>query len=122
MNQTQKKQKNRIQRKKRIRGKILGTSERPRMSVYRSLNHCHVQLIDDSTGKTVIGMSTLSKEIKGSLEKTGNTDAAKQLGQVVAEKALAMNINQVVFDRNGFLYHGRIKAVADGAREKGLKF
>ena len=117
-----KKQKKRIQRKKRIRKKISGTGECPRMSVYRSLNHCYVQLIDDSDHRTILSMSTLSKELKGVLGKTGNADAAKKLGEMVAEKALEKNIKSVVFDRNGFLYHGRVKALAESAREKGLKF
>ena len=122
MEQKQKKYRSRIQRKSRIRKKILGTGERPRMSVYRSLNHCYVQIIDDTTGRTLLGMSTLSKDLKEALTKTGNIDAAKQLGQKVAERAKDMNISKVVFDRNGFLYHGRVKALADGAREKGLQF
>ncbi|MEI6125388.1 MAG: 50S ribosomal protein L18 [Pseudomonadota bacterium] len=117
-----KKQKNRLQRKKRIRKKILGTCERPRMSIFKSLNHCYVQLIDDTSQKTILGVSTLSKELKSSLDKTGNIDAAKKLGHLVAEKALEKNISRIVFDRNGFLYHGRVKAIAEGAREKGLQF
>lgn len=117
-----KKQKRRIQRKKRIRKKVFGTNECPRMSVYRSLNHCYVQLIDDSSNKTIMGMSTLSRKFTGQFDKTGNVEAAKKLGSLVAEKALEKNIKTVVFDRNGFLYHGRIKAVAEGAREKGLQF
>ena len=112
----------RQQRKKRIRKKVLGTKMRPRLSVYRSLHHCYVQLIDDAGGRTLLGLSTLSKEVRAALQATGNSDAARQLGRKVAEKALAMDIRQVVFDRNGFLYHGRVKAVAEGAREKGLQF
>lgn len=122
MEHTLKKQEKRIQRKKRIRKKIFGTSECPRMSVYRSLNHCYVQLIDDSANRTIMGMSTLSKELKGILDKTGNTDAARKLGELMAGKAIEKNIKTVVFDRNGFLYHGRVKALAEGAREKGLQF
>jgi large subunit ribosomal protein L18 len=118
----QKKEKSRIKRKKRIRGRVTGTSQRPRMSVYRSLKHCYVQLIDDSARKTLLGVSTSSKELKGALDKSGNIDAARKLGNLVAEKALAQQITRVVFDRNGFLYHGRIKAIAEGAREKGLQF
>jgi large subunit ribosomal protein L18 len=117
-----KKQACRAQRKKRIRKKVLGTKARPRLSVYRSLNHCYVQLIDDAEGRTLLGLSTLSKDVKAALQKTGNSDAARHLGRTVAEKAIAMDIRQVVFDRNGFLYHGRVKAVAEGAREKGLQF
>lgn len=122
MEQILKKQKKRIQRKKRIRKKVFGTSERPRMSVYRSLKHCYVQLIDDSVSRTVLLVSTLSKELKGELDKTGNVNAAKKVGELVAQKALEKNIKNVVFDRNGFLYHGRVKAIAEGAREKGLQF
>jgi len=122
VNHLRKKEKNRLQRKKRIRSRVVGTGDCPRMSVYRSLKHCYVQLIDDSTQKTIFGVSTLSKELRGTVEKTGTTDAARKLGQLVAEKALGENIKRVVFDRNGFLYHGRIQAIAEGAREKGLQF
>lgn len=92
------------------------------MTVYRSLKHCYVQLVDDAAGKTLLGCSTRSKELRSTLTKTGTIEAARVLGQFVAEKALARQITQVVFDRNGFLYHGRVKAVAEGAREKGLQF
>jgi large subunit ribosomal protein L18 len=115
------KQKNRSQRKRKIRGNISGSSECPRMSVYRSLNHCYVQLIDDASSKTILSASTLSKELKGKLEKTGNIDAARAVGELLAEKALEANVKKAVFDRNGFLYHGRVKALADGARAKGLE-
>lgn len=114
--------KNRMQRKKRIRKKISGTGERPRMSVYRSLNHCYAQIIDDTTGRTLVGLSTLNTEVKAAAGKTGNIDAARKLGEMIADRALSMNIQRVAFDRNGFLYHGRVKAVAEGAREKGLQF
>ncbi len=117
-----KKQKNRLQRKKRIRKRISGSSTCPRMSIYRSLSHCYVQLIDDFAGKTILSLSTLSKDVKGQFEKTNNVDAAKKLGELLAEKALEKNIKKVVFDRNGFLFHGRVKALADGARGKGLQF
>ena len=92
------------------------------MSVYRSLNHFYAQLIDDRASKTILSVSTLSKELKGKLEKTGNVDAARAVGELLAEKAIETNIKKVVFDRNGFLYHGRVKALADGARAKGLEF
>ncbi len=117
-----KKRKGRIQRKRRIRKQLFGTADRPRMSVYRSLKHCYVQLIDDSAGKTIIGLSTLSSAVSADLKNTGNAEAARKLGELVAEKALESNIRAVVFDRNGFLYHGRVRAVADGARAKGLQF
>lgn len=122
MDKSIKKQKTRTQRKRRIRSNISGNSECPRMSVYRSLNHLYAQLIDDTTSKTILGVSTLSKELKGKLDKTGNVAAARAVGELLAEKALETNIKKVVFDRNGFLYHGRVKALADGARAKGLEF
>ena len=122
MNLQQKKELNKLKRKKRIRRHVFGTSIRPRMTIFKSLNHCCVQLIDDEAQKTIVSASTVSKELKSALSQTGNTEAARKLGQLVAEKALAMNITAVVFDRNGFLYHGRVKALAEGAREKGLQF
>jgi large subunit ribosomal protein L18 len=122
VNLQHKKELNRLKRKKRIRRHVIGTGIRPRMTIFKSLNHCYVQLIDDEAQKTVVAASTVSKELKGSLSQTGNTEAARKLGQFIAEKALAMNITAVVFDRNGFLYHGRVKALAEGAREKGLQF
>ena len=122
MDKSIKKQKNRTQRKRRIRSNITGNSECPRMSVYRSLNHFYAQLIDDTVSKTILSVSTLSKELKGKLDKTGNVAAARAVGELLAEKALETNIKKVVFDRNGFLYHGRVKALADGARAMGLEF
>jgi len=92
------------------------------MTVYRSLKHCYVQLVDDTAGRTLLGYSTKSKELRGNLAKTGTVEAARLLGNLIAEKAIAQQITQVVFDRNGFLYHGRVKALAEGAREKGLQF
>jgi len=112
----------RLQRKKRIRRKVFGTAACPRMSVYRSLRHFYVQLIDDSAGKTVMGLSTTSRELAGKITKAGTIQAARMLGNAVAEKALGQKIARVLFDRNGFLYHGRVKALAEGAREKGLQF
>lgn len=107
----------------KIRKKIRGTAERPRLVVYRSLNHIYAQLVNDDEGKTLLSASTLEK---GILEKVkdikGKIGKSKIVGQVIAEKALQSNIKKVVFDRNGYLYHGRVKAVADGAREKGLEF
>lgn len=107
-------------RQDRIRKKIRGTSERPRLSVFRSLRHFYAQIVDDLAGKTLLGVSTRSKEwdAKGA----GNVEGAKAFGQVVAKKALEKKITQVVFDRSGYIYHGRVKAFADGAREGGLKF
>jgi len=120
--QQEKKNRQRIQRKKRIRKKISGTAVLPRMTVYRSLNHCYVQLVDDQSGRTLLGLSTISGNLRAELATTGNVDAARKLGEAVAERALQLNITKVVFDRNGFLYHGRVKAIADGARAKGLQF
>ncbi|MDO8643528.1 MAG: 50S ribosomal protein L18 [bacterium] len=108
-------------RKSRIRKKISGTSERPRLSVYRSLKNIFVQIIDDHAGKTLVAASTSAKDF-GEKENAGNVKGAKALGQLVAKKALAKGIGQVVFDRGGFLYHGRVKALADGVREGGVKF
>jgi large subunit ribosomal protein L18 len=105
---------------KRIREKMLGTSERPRLNVYRSLNHIYVQLIDDMAGKTVVSAST--KEGKGPKKGTGNVASAKEVGKTIAERAKAKGVNKVVFDRGGYIYHGRIKALADAAREAGLQF
>lgn len=122
MDHIQSKKKKRLQRKKRIRKKVSGTDQRPRMTVFRSLKHCYVQLVDDISCRTLLGLSTLSKEFRGKHAATGDVESARILGALVAEKALGMNIHTVVFDRNGYLYHGRVKALAEGAREKGLKF
>jgi len=112
----------RANRKARIRKKISGTSARPRLSVYRSLKHIYAQVIDDSQGKTLASASTLSAELDGKLVETDKSGAAKLVGELVAQKALAAGVQQVVFDRNGLNYHGRIAAVATGAREGGLQF
>ncbi len=109
------------QRKRlRVRQYIVGTSERPRLNVYRSLNHIYAQIIDDTRGVTLLAASTLESELK-KLGPTGNVKAAKILGQKIAERALNKGINKVVFDRGGYIYHGRIAAVAEGAREAGLE-
>ena len=112
----------RIIRRKRVRNKVLGSTERPRLCVYRSLKHISAQLIDDSKGHTLLALSTLSPELKGKTKKSKSKDAAKTLGKALAEKCMEKGIKQVVFDRNGFLFHGRVKAVAEGAREGGLQF
>lgn len=117
-----KKKRQRLKRKKGIRKDIFGTAECPRMSVYRSLTNCYVQLIDDSAHKTVLGVSTMDKQFCEMSEKKRTVEASKILGAIVAERALGMNIKKIKFDRNGFKYHGRVKAVAEGAREKGLQF
>ena len=111
----------RKRRKLRIRKKVTGTSERPRLSVFRSARHIYVQVIDDVSGRTLAAASTVSKDVREGLE--GNKVAvAKKIGGLIAERCKAQSINKVVFDRNGFLYHGRIKALADAAREGGLDF
>lgn len=112
----------RLHRRERIRKKLSGTTERPRLSVYKSLKHLVAQVIDDSSGRTLAFASTLSKELKGKLGEGDKKHAAKQVGLLVAEKCKAAKIDKVVFDRNGFPYHGRIAAIADGAREGGLQF
>ncbi len=122
MNIAEKRRQSRIKRQTRVRKKVRGTAERPRLSVFRSSRHIYVQLIDDVARKTLVSASTMSKEIAGELKSTGNVEAARAVGKAIAEKAIAQNINKVVFDRNGFLYHGRVKALADAAREAGLSF
>ena len=103
---------------KRIRRKVRGSSERPRLAVYRSLNHIYAQVVDDQLGKTIVSASTTEKELRGSTG--GNIEAAKRIGKAIAERALEKGISSVVFDRGGYLYHGRIKALTDAAREAGL--
>ena len=105
----------------RIRKKILGTSERPRLNVYRSLNHIYVQLIDDLEGKTIVAAHSAEGE-KGQKRTGGNVAAAKTVGKVIAERAKGKGIKKVIFDRGGYIYHGRVKALADAAREAGLEF
>ncbi|MGH9970138.1 MAG: 50S ribosomal protein L18 [Pyrinomonadaceae bacterium] len=103
---------------KRIRRKVRGSTERPRLAVYRSLNHIYAQVIDDYRGQTLVSASTTEKELRGSTG--GNVEAARRVGKAIAERALAKGISNVVFDRGGYLYHGRIKALTDAAREAGL--
>jgi large subunit ribosomal protein L18 len=112
----------RMKRKKRVTSRIQGTSERPRLNVFRSLKHIYAQAIEDATGKTLVSASTLSPELKGNLRYTGNVEAAKKVGELIAKKCLEKGIQQVVFDRNGNLYHGRVKALAEAARSSGLIF
>ena len=111
----------RLKRKSRIRRSLSGTTERPRLTVYKSLKHIYAQVVDDSTGRTLAFASSLSKELKGKDEGDKKSDA-KRVGQLVAEKAKAAKVTRVVFDRKGFPYHGRIAAVAEAAREAGLEF
>lgn len=112
----------RQQRAARIRKKLSGTGERPRLAVYKSNKHIYAQVIDDVSGSTLASASTLSKEIRDQLSEADKTGAARLVGKLVAEKARAANVNMVVFDRNGFPYHGRVAAVAEAAREAGLEF
>ena len=106
----------------RIRNRFSGTAERPRLAVFRSNNHMYAQIIDDTVGNTLVSASTLEKEIKAELNKTNNVDAAAYLGKVIAKRAMDKGISEVVFDRGGFLYHGKIEALAEAAREAGLVF
>ena len=106
----------------RIRNRFSGTAERPRLAVFRSNNHMYAQIIDDTVGNTLVSASTLEKEIKAELEKTNNVDAAAYLGTVVAKRAIEKGIKEVVFDRGGFIYQGKVAALADAAREAGLEF
>ncbi|MCC8138522.1 MAG: 50S ribosomal protein L18 [Clostridiales bacterium] len=112
----------RVNKHKRIRNRFSGTPERPRLAVFRSNNHMYAQIIDDTVGNTLVSASTLQKEVKAELEKTNDVAAAAYLGKVIAERALDKGIKTVVFDRGGFIYQGKIKALADAAREAGLEF
>ncbi len=112
----------RLKRQARVRKKIRGTTARPRLNVFKSARHIYAQLIDDMTGKTLVSASTLLDEVSSGLKYTGNIEAARKVGAAVAKLALAKEITAVVFDRNGFLYHGRVKALAESARESGLNF
>ena len=106
----------------KIRSRFSGTTERPRLAVYRSNNHVYAQVIDDTVGKTIVSASTVEKKVASELKKTNDTDAAAYVGKVIAERALAANIKEVVFDRGGFIYTGKVKALAEAAREAGLVF
>ncbi len=112
----------RLTKHRRMRNRISGTTERPRLAVFRSNNHMYAQIIDDTEGKTLVSANTLQKDVKAELEKTNNVDAAAYLGKVIAQKAQEKGIKAVVFDRGGFIYQGKIKALADAAREAGLEF
>ena len=103
----------------RIRRKLLGTTERPRLCVFRSLNHIYAQVVDDKNGHTLVAASSTEKDLRG---KGGNIDAAKKIGQTIAQRAIDKGIKQVVFDRGGYIYHGRVKSLAEAAREAGLEF
>ena len=112
----------RAKKHRRLRNHISGTAERPRLAVFRSNNHMYAQIIDDTVGNTLVSASTLEKEVAGELEKTNNVDAAAYLGTVIAKRALEKGITAVVFDRGGFIYQGKVAALAEAAREAGLEF
>ena len=112
----------RLKRHFRIRNKVVGTMERPRLNVFRSASHIYAQIIDDSTGTTLISASTLDEAITKTVKTTGNIAGAKAVGELIAKRALEKGISSVVFDRGGYIYHGRVKQLAESAREKGLQF
>ena len=115
-------QKVRVKKHNRMRNRFSGTAERPRLAVFRSNNHMYAQIIDDTVGNTLVSASTLEKSVKAELETTNNADAAAYLGTVIAKRAIEKGIKTVVFDRGGFIYQGKIAALADAAREAGLEF
>ena len=115
-------QKVRVKKHMKIRNRFSGTAERPRLAVFRSNNHMYAQIIDDTVGNTLVAASTVEKAVKAELEKTNNVDAAAYLGTVIAKRAIEEGIKEVVFDRGGFIYQGKIAALADAAREAGLEF
>ena len=112
----------RLQRHKRVRRKVFGTPQRPRLCVFRSSNNIYAQIIDDTNRVTLVAASSLDEAVKSAVNHTGNKEAAKLVGEMVAKKAVEKGITEVVFDRGGYIYHGRIKELAEGAREAGLKF
>lgn len=116
------KNKARKRRHVRVRKKIAGTAQRPRLNVFRSSKHIYAQVIDDANGVTIVSASTVDPELKGQFEHGGNVDAATKVGALVAKRAIDKGVKEVVFDRGGYLYHGRIQALADAAREAGLEF
>ena len=118
----QSRQEVRVKKHMKIRNRFSGTAERPRLAVFRSNNHMYAQIIDDTVGKTLVAASTLEKDVKAELKKTNDVEAAAYLGTVVAKRALEKGIKTVVFDRGGFVYTGKIAALADAAREAGLEF
>ena len=112
----------RVKKHRRIRNKISGTAQMPRLAVFRSNNHMYAQIIDDTVGKTLVAANTMQKDVKSQLENTDTVEAAAYVGKVIAAKALEQGIKTVVFDRSGYLYHGKVQALADAAREAGLEF
>lgn len=122
MDKAKRKQFSHLRRKKRVRRKVNGTIKRPRLSVNRSLKHIYAQIIDDENGRTLAHASSLSPELKDKTTESGKIEVAQNVGQLIAQKAKEQNIEGVIFDRAGYLYHGRVKALADAARDGGLKF
>ena len=112
----------RAEKHRRIRSRLSGTADRPRLAVFRSNDHMYAQIIDDTVGNTIVAASTLDKDVKAELEKTNNVEAAAYLGKVIAKKALDKGIKEVVFDRGGYIYQGKVAALAEAAREAGLEF
>jgi len=122
MNISEKKRLARLRRHRRVRKKISGTVDRPRLNVYRSLTHIYGQVVDDTAGHTLASASTVDREVRSAVKGLGKTEQARVVGQVLARRALEKGIKLVIFDRGGWLYHGRIKALAEGARKEGLEF
>jgi large subunit ribosomal protein L18 len=116
------KKRTRINRRKRIRSKVHGTAERPRLSVFRSTRHIYAQIINDDVGTVITSASTMEAQLRGSVKSGGNVDAAREVGKLLAERAATKNVETVSFDRGGFKYHGRVKALAEAVRDGGLKF
>ena len=112
----------RVKKHMKMRNRFSGTAERPRLAVFRSNNHIYAQIIDDTVGKTLVAASTLEKEVKAELEKTNNVDAAAYVGTLIAKRAIEKGIKEVVYDRGGFIYQGKVAALAEAAREAGLEF
>jgi large subunit ribosomal protein L18 len=116
------KKRTRMNRRKRIRSKVHGTAERPRLSVFRSTRHIYAQIINDDVGTVITSASTMEAQLRGSVKSGGNVDAAREVGKLLAERAATKNVETVSFDRGGFKYHGRVKALAEAVRDGGLKF
>lgn len=112
----------RKKRHARVRKRVIGTADKPRLNVFRSIEHIYAQLIDDSTGHTIVSASSLDKELRGKIKTGGNIEAAKMVGELIGKRAIEKGIESIVFDRGGYKYHGRVAALADSAREAGLKF
>lgn len=122
MGRIEDKKRNRLNRRRRIRGKVHGTAQRPRLSIFRSTRHIYAQIIDDDMGAVITSASTMEAQLRGSGKNSGNIDAAREVGKLLAERAATKKIATVSFDRGGFKYHGRIKALAEAVRDGGLKF